>query len=111
MPAINQDAAILAGPTRDIPRRAGVADRRTRKELDADQEMVGSLFEDTTLRRRLPGEGSFDLVGFIRLLDEIGVEAPVSVEILSLEQQGYPLIEASRLAHNSSRNVIAKARG
>ncbi len=78
---------------------------------DADQEMVGSLFEDTTLRRRLPGAGSFDLVGFIRLLDEIGVEAPVSVEILSPEQQGYPIIEASRLAHDSSRQVIAKARG
>jgi hypothetical protein len=45
------------------------------------------------------------------LLDEIGVEAPVSVEILSPEQQGYPIIEASRLAHDSSRQVIAKARG
>ncbi len=77
---------------------------------DADQEMVGNLYEDTTLRRRLPGQGSFDLVGFIKLLDEIGIEAPVSVEILSPEQQGYPVIEAARLAHDASRGVIARAR-
>jgi len=77
---------------------------------DADQEMVGNLYEDTTLRRRLPGQGSFDLVGFIKLLDEIGIEAPVSVEILSPEQQGYTVAEAARLAHDTSRGVIARAR-
>ena len=72
--------------------------------------MVGNLYEDTTLRRRLPGQGSFDLVGFIKLLDELGIDAPVSVEILSPEQQGYPVTEAARLAHDSSRSVIARAR-
>jgi len=78
---------------------------------DADQEMIGTLFEDTTLRRRLPGEGSFDLAGFIRLLDEIGVDAPVSVEILSPEHQNLALDEAARRAHDTSRAVIAGARG
>ena len=77
---------------------------------DADREMVGNLYEDTTLRRRLPGQGNFDLIGFIRLLDEIGVEAPVLVEILSPEQQAYSVIEAARQAHNTSRSVIARAR-
>jgi sugar phosphate isomerase/epimerase len=77
---------------------------------DADREMIGTLFEDTTLRRRLPGAGSFDLAGFIRLLDEIGVQAPVSVEILSPEHQSHPVREAARLAHDSSRAVIARAR-
>jgi sugar phosphate isomerase/epimerase len=78
---------------------------------DADREMIGTLFEDTTLRRRLPGEGSFDLAGFIRLLDEIGVDAPVSVEILSPEHQNLALHEAARRAHDASRSVIAGARG
>jgi sugar phosphate isomerase/epimerase len=77
---------------------------------DADREMIGTLFEDTTLRRRLPGEGSFDLAGFIRLLDEIGVDAPVSVEILSPEHQNLDLYEAARRAHDTSRNVIKGAR-
>ena len=41
--------------------------------------------EDTSYRRRLPGEGEFDLVGFLQLLDDRGVTAPISVEILSNE--------------------------
>ncbi len=77
---------------------------------DADQEMIGTLFEDTTLRRRLPGEGSFDLAGFIRLLDEIGVQSPISVEILSPEHQSLTVWEAARRAHDASRAVIARAR-
>lgn len=91
--------------------RAIPADRIVAIQFDdADHEMVGSMFEDTTLRRRLPGQGSFDLVGFIKLLDEIGVEAPVSVEILSPEQQGCHVNEAARMAHDASRGVIARAR-
>src|SRR5262249_4683303 len=77
---------------------------------DADREMVGSLFEDTTLRRRLPGEGSFDLAGFVRQLDELGVQAPISVEILSPEHQSLAVVEAARRAHDTSRSMIARAR-
>jgi sugar phosphate isomerase/epimerase len=77
---------------------------------DADREVIGTLFEDTTLRRRLPGEGSFDLTGFVRLLDELGVAAPISVEIFSTEHQGLDIAEAARRAHDTSRAVIAKAR-
>ncbi len=63
-----------------------------------------------TLHRSAPGEGVFDLVGFIRLLDEIGVKAPVSVEIISPEQQQRPIAEAARVAHDTSAAVIARAR-
>jgi sugar phosphate isomerase/epimerase len=91
---------------RDIPAHRIVAVQFD----DADTEVVGSLFEDTTLRRRLPGEGSFDLLGFIRLLDEVGVQAPISVEILSPEHQRLPVEEAARRAHDTSRSVIGRAR-
>jgi sugar phosphate isomerase/epimerase len=77
---------------------------------DADRQIIGTLFEDTTLRRRLPGEGIFDLTGFVKLLDEIGVQAPISVEILSPEHQALALGEAARRAHDTSRKVIATAR-
>jgi sugar phosphate isomerase/epimerase len=76
---------------------------------DADDYKGGDLLEDT-MKRRLPGEGTFDLAGFIRLLDGMGVTAPISVEIISPEQQARPLIEAARLAHDTSRAVIAAAR-
>ena len=58
---------------------------------DADEEVVGELFEDTMFRRRYPGEGSFDLVGSCALLDEVGRPAPKSVEILSAEHQALPV--------------------
>ena len=77
---------------------------------DADARMLGGWMEDTTERRRLPGEGAFDLNGFIRVLDEMGVDAPISVEILSAEQRARPLTDAARLAHDSSRTVIDRAR-
>lgn len=77
---------------------------------DADAYGGGDLLEDT-MKRRLPGEGVFDLVGFIRLLDNIGVTAPISVEIISPEQQARPVIEAAKMAHDTSRAVVAAARG
>ena len=76
---------------------------------DADDEVVGDLIEDTTRRRRLPGEGAFDLIGFLRLLDEIGVTAPVTVEILSDEQNARSTDEAARVAIEATRAVMAEA--
>jgi sugar phosphate isomerase/epimerase len=77
---------------------------------DADAEQVGGPLEDTTRRRRLPGQGSFDLTAFIRMLDEMEVNAPISVEILSDEQRARPLDEAARLAHDTTRAVFNQAR-
>jgi sugar phosphate isomerase/epimerase len=77
---------------------------------DADAVRVGGYMEDTTQRRRLPGEGAFDLTGFIRMLDAMGVNAPVSVEILSDEQRSLALDDAARLAHDSTRAVLDRVR-
>jgi sugar phosphate isomerase/epimerase len=77
---------------------------------DADAERVGSWMEDTTERRRLPGEGRFDLTSFIKMLDDAGVVAPFSIEILSAEQRARTIEEAALAAYDSSRAVITKAR-
>ena len=76
---------------------------------DADAEPVGDLLEDS-MHRRLPGEGVFDLVGFIRTLDRMGVDAPIAVEVISAEQQALPVREAARRAFETSAAVIAEAR-
>lgn len=76
---------------------------------DAAAEVVGDLIEDTTRRRRLPGEGAFDLVGFLRLLDAHGVRAPLTVEILSDRQNERPTAEAARVAFDATRSVLARA--
>jgi hypothetical protein len=44
------------------------------------------------------------------MLDEMGVNAPVSVEILSDEQRSRPLAEAARLAYDTTRAVLDRAR-
>jgi sugar phosphate isomerase/epimerase len=91
--------------------RAVPADRVVAVQLDdADATVVGALSEDTCLRRRLPGKGVFDLVGFIQLLDAMGVQAPLSVEILSSEQWALPLDQAARQAGDATRAMLAKAR-
>ncbi len=77
---------------------------------DADTEMIGDWMEDTTDNRRLPGEGSFDLTGFIQMLDQMGVDAPFSIEILSIEQRNHTVTDAARAAYDSSRAVIDRAR-
>lgn len=78
---------------------------------DADATVAGTLAEDATLRRRLPGDGSFDLVGLIRLLDGMGVQAPLSVEILSSTQWTLPVDVAARAAFDAAVAVRTAARG
>jgi sugar phosphate isomerase/epimerase len=90
--------------------RAVPPDRIVAIQFDDAGPAEGPMMEDTMLRRRLPGEGEFDLVGFVRLLDDHGVQAPISVEILSLAEHALPVVEAARRAADSTRAVLAAAR-
>jgi sugar phosphate isomerase/epimerase len=77
---------------------------------DADAVRVGGWLEDTTQHRRLPGEGAFDLIGFVQMLDTLGVQTPISVEIISTEHQARPLAEAAQRAYDTTRAVLTRAR-
>ena len=95
----------------DLTALAACADRAFMIQLDdADAEPVGELFEDTLFRRRYPGEGSFDLVGFVALLNESGAPAPKSVEILSNDHRELTAAEAARRAHDTTRAIVDAAR-
>jgi sugar phosphate isomerase/epimerase len=61
---------------------------------DADAEQIGTLFEDTVHRRRLCGEGTFDLAGIIAALRTAGWHGPWGVEILSDEHRKTPVRQA-----------------
>jgi sugar phosphate isomerase/epimerase len=73
---------------------------------DADAEQVGTLFEDTVHRRRLCGEGSFDLVGIITALRRVGWHGPWGVEILSDDFRRAPLRPAVAAAFRTARAVL-----
>jgi sugar phosphate isomerase/epimerase len=64
--------------------------------------MEGSIGEDTICRRRLCGEGEFDVPGFIAALDRAGYDGPYGVEILSEEFRKLPLDEACRRSFDTS---------
>lgn len=93
------------GALRDVP-----AARVAAVQLDdADRRRIGPWLEDTTRRRRLPGEGSFDLTGFLRTLDAAGVACPIGVEVLSDDLNALPVTAAARRAHDTARRVIDAA--
>lgn len=64
---------------------------------------------DTIRHRDLPGEGEFDITGFLRTLWRNGARAPVSVEILSDAMAALPPAEAARRMAETTHQVIAAA--
>ena len=74
---------------------------------DADEHVVGTLFEDTVHRRRYCGEGAFDLTGMVTALRTAGWTGPWGVEILSDEHRELPVEAALRRAADSARRVLA----
>ena len=77
---------------------------------DADEQVIGTLFEDTVHRRRYCGDGAFDLPGMINALRTAGWNGPWGVEILSMEHRSLPVDEALRRAAVSARSVLDRAR-
>lgn len=76
---------------------------------DADEQVVGTLLEDTLHRRRLPGRGDFDLVGFLRLLADHGVRAPLCVEVIEDELSELDVTVAATRTADATRAVLARA--
>lgn len=73
---------------------------------DAEDEVVGTLFQDTVHNRVLCGDGTFDLVGLVELLRYFGFQGPWGVEILSDTFRGLPVREALKLAADSAHAVL-----
>ena len=67
-------------------------------------------YTDCTQNRLTPGEGEFGLVDFVRTLDEIGVEVPYSVEVISRDLLSLPAQEIARRVITGTRAVLADAR-
>ncbi len=77
---------------------------------DAAGDPVGPPLEDVT-HRCLPGEGDFGVVDHLRTLDDLGVRAPIGIEVFdeALLATG-PTAAAQRQAE-SLRRVVAEALG
>jgi sugar phosphate isomerase/epimerase len=96
-----------AGTTLDELRSSLTGDVVFGVELDdADEHVVGSLFDDTMDNRRLCGEGVFDLNGLISVLRGVGYDGTWGVEILSDDFRRMPLDLALTRAHESAVALV-----
>ena len=76
---------------------------------DAGPEVVGTLVEDSLNSRLLPGAGAAQVVQFLRTLFSMGVEIPLSVEVLSDVQRARTPTEGARVSYDAARMVIDRA--
>lgn len=68
-----------------------------------------SLLKDTFRHRELPGRGTFDLVGILRVLHQIGGFSLVGPEVLSDDLFRLPPVEAARRMAAATTAVFAEA--
>jgi sugar phosphate isomerase/epimerase len=73
---------------------------------DGEFERVDTDLADTFKRRQLPGDGEFDLGGFVALVEGLGVTAPVGVEVLSDRLRALPPTDLARQAAEATRRVL-----
>lgn len=65
-------------------------------------------YKDDCLATRVPpGEGEFDCAGFLRILRDLGVTAPISLEIASTELWKLPAAQTARRAVDGIHAVLA----
>ena len=64
---------------------------------------------DTSRHRLLPGEGTFDLGGFLVALAETGARPLMGVEVLSDRQTALHPSEAARLSFEAATEVLLRA--
>jgi sugar phosphate isomerase/epimerase len=94
---VNRGAATLE-EIRNLP--AGAI---TCAELDdGTLTEVGDAISDTLNRRRLCGEGAFDIPGFIAAVRATGYVGPFGVEIISDSHRERSLHEAATLSYNTA---------
>jgi sugar phosphate isomerase/epimerase len=76
---------------------------------DADEQVVGTLWEDTVDARRLPGEGVFDVPVFIAAIHRVGYRGHWGVEIISEEYRQLPLREGLTRARAATLRALEAA--
>jgi sugar phosphate isomerase/epimerase len=69
---------------------------------DGQKQDMDDLIEETTGYRRLPGEGEFDIPGFIEVARDMGYPGPWGVEVLSEELRQKPIEEIFESAYETS---------
>ena len=74
---------------------------------DGPAEAEENLIEATLHNRLVPGEGAFDLRGYLGSLRTIGADAPIGVEVFSDDLHAQGATEAARRSAEATRSLLA----
>jgi sugar phosphate isomerase/epimerase len=77
---------------------------------DGGREDMEDLIDETVNHRRLPGEGEFDLRGFIAACQDQGYAGPWGVEVLSEELRNQPMDVIFRRAYDTTASQFGHER-
>jgi sugar phosphate isomerase/epimerase len=66
--------------------------------------------EDCLANRVPPGEGEFAIVEMVQILDAIGSQAPIGVEVCSTELWAAPVEHSAQVSADAMRRVLFEAR-
>ena len=76
---------------------------------DADEEIHGSLLEDTLNHRKFCGAGAFDVPAFLDALNQHGYNGAFGIEIISEVQRQRPYRDVARDAIETARAEFIRA--
>jgi sugar phosphate isomerase/epimerase len=89
---------IKPGELRRIP-----ADHLSWVELsDGQHQDMEDRVEETVNHRRLPGEGEFDIPGYVEVCRQVGYPGPWGVEVLSEELRSLPIEQQFERAYETT---------
>jgi sugar phosphate isomerase/epimerase len=77
---------------------------------DGPKQAEDDLRDETMHRRLVPGDGEFDLVGFLRTLGIIGYHAPLGIEVFSDELLSLPIADIALRCAEQTREICHAAR-
>jgi sugar phosphate isomerase/epimerase len=69
---------------------------------DGQDETMEDPIDETINHRRLPGEGEFDIAGYVAALTDVGYPGPWGVEVLSAELRSLPIEEEFKRAYETT---------
>ena len=78
---------------------------------DGQIQNLEDPIDETVNHRRLPGEGEFDLPGYVEACRQAGYEGPWGVEVLSAELRSLPIDEQFQRAYETTAAQFLRRRG
>ena len=98
------------GSTPDMLRALGPGRVVTLQLSDGSYERVGTDLEDTFHRRALAGRGGFGIPAFLALVESLGIDCPLGVEVLNDELRARPPAESAALGATATLQALSDAR-